>query len=61
MSNYQSGGKGIAPRKSERPSWVGLEVMERNQFTVRFRTATGYKLVPAYQVERWEQQTGRKV
>jgi hypothetical protein len=59
--SYKPGGKGYGQRPDIKPSWVGLEVLERNQFTVRFKTATGYKLVPAYQVERWEQQTGSKI
>lgn len=54
MSEYKAGGKGIAPRQSERPSWVGLEEISRTQFTVTFRTKTGYKMIPLYQVERWE-------
>ena len=60
MIKYQAGGKGIAPRKSDKPSWVGLEELSRTQFTVTFKTKTGYKMVPLYQVERWEKIVGEK-
>ncbi len=58
MSKYKAGGKGIAPRKSERPSWIGLEELSRTRFTVTFKTKTGYKMVPLYQVEQYYKLTG---
>ena len=51
--SYKSGGKGQAIRQSDKPSWVGLPVLERNESTVTFKTLHGTKIVPAKQVDAW--------
>lgn len=52
--SYTAGGKGIAPRVSDVPAWVGLEEISRNTDFVFFRTRRGVKQVPVDQVETWE-------
>ena len=52
--SYQAGGKGIAPRRSDVPSWVGLEEISRGADFVVFRTRRGTKSVPVDQVEKRE-------
>ena len=57
MSEYQAGGKGQAPRQSDKPSWVGLPIIERSTTTVTFATRTGIKIVPAKQVDDWNRRS----
>lgn len=53
MSDYKPAGKGIAPRKSNTPSWVGLEPCGIENGMVKFKTRTGYKLVPVDEVAKY--------
>ncbi len=45
MSEYKAGGKGIAPRASQTPSWLGLAVVSRDDTFVTLKTRTGYQKV----------------
>lgn len=60
MRFYRAGGKGYGQRMPHKPSWVGLEVIERGDM-VKFKTRSGYKFVPVEQVEKYERETGEKV
>ena len=37
-----------------KPRWVGLPEIERNETTVKFKSKFGYMIVPIKQVEDWE-------
>ena len=39
---------------SPKPSWLGLEEIERDELTVTFRTKTGTKTVMLRDVEQYE-------
>jgi hypothetical protein len=56
---YTPGGKGIAPRQSERPSWIGLEEIGRDALTVTFKTKTGTRTVPLADVEKFNRRKGK--
>ena len=50
-----STGKGDAPRLSNRPSWVGLEEISRDEKHVKFKTGiASYRQVRVEDVEVWE-------
>ena len=55
---YTPGGKGIAPRKSERPSWIGLKEKERCSDAVIFKTRTGVMIVAISEIEKFNRRKG---
>jgi len=50
---YTAGGKGIAPRRSTEPAWLGLEVVSKDADLVTFKTRMGTMQVSRADYDRW--------